>query len=89
METLQRNAMKLRSVLLAGLVLSGLAAVQAAAVADDDPQQPEARRHGLHLPMTSVQADLLRTAIALQDHNSDSAAVIEAIRRPSPSGAVG
>jgi putative dehydrogenase len=40
----------------------------------------EAGRHGLPLPMTSVQADLLRTTIALHGPDSDSAAVIEAIR---------
>jgi 3-hydroxyisobutyrate dehydrogenase len=40
----------------------------------------EAGRHGLALPMTAVQADLLRAAIALQGPDSDSAAVIEAIR---------
>jgi 3-hydroxyisobutyrate dehydrogenase-like beta-hydroxyacid dehydrogenase len=41
----------------------------------------EAKRRSLHLPMTSVQADLLRAAIALEGPDSDSAAVIEAIRR--------
>jgi 3-hydroxyisobutyrate dehydrogenase-like beta-hydroxyacid dehydrogenase len=47
----------------------------------------EARERGLHLPMAPVQADLLRAAIALQGPDSDSAAVIEAIRRPiRPSG---
>ncbi|MGF6307489.1 3-hydroxyisobutyrate dehydrogenase-like beta-hydroxyacid dehydrogenase [Bradyrhizobium sp. i1.8.4] len=40
----------------------------------------EAGRHGLRLPLTSVQADLLRAAIALAGPDSDSAAVIEAIR---------
>lgn len=40
----------------------------------------EAGRHGLALPLTSVQADLLRAAIALEGPESDSAAVIEAIR---------
>jgi 3-hydroxyisobutyrate dehydrogenase-like beta-hydroxyacid dehydrogenase len=40
----------------------------------------EARRHGLPLPVTSVQAELLRAAIALEGPESDSAAVIEAIR---------
>jgi 3-hydroxyisobutyrate dehydrogenase len=43
----------------------------------------EARRHGLRLPITATQADLLRTAIVLQGPASDSSAVIEAIR-PSP-----
>jgi 3-hydroxyisobutyrate dehydrogenase-like beta-hydroxyacid dehydrogenase len=33
------------------------------------------------LPMTSAQAALLRAAIALRGPDSDSAAVIEAIRR--------
>jgi 3-hydroxyisobutyrate dehydrogenase-like beta-hydroxyacid dehydrogenase len=41
----------------------------------------EAKRRDLHLPMTSVQAGLLRAAIALEGPDSDSAAVIEAIRR--------
>ncbi len=40
----------------------------------------EAARHGLPLPLTSVQAELLRRAIALLGPDSDSAAVIEAIR---------
>ena len=43
----------------------------------------EARRRGLHLPVTAAQAGLLRTAIALQGPHSDSSAVIEAIRRPA------
>jgi 3-hydroxyisobutyrate dehydrogenase-like beta-hydroxyacid dehydrogenase len=43
----------------------------------------EARRRDLHLPMTLVQAELLRAAIALEGPNSDSAAVIEAIRPAS------
>ena len=42
----------------------------------------EANRHGLALPMTATQADLLRAAMALEGPDSDSAAVIEAIRRP-------
>lgn len=42
----------------------------------------QARQHGLHLPMTTTQADLLRAAIALEGPASDSSAVIEAIRRP-------
>jgi 3-hydroxyisobutyrate dehydrogenase-like beta-hydroxyacid dehydrogenase len=45
----------------------------------------EAERRDLQLPMTLAQADLLRAAIALEGPNSDSAAVIEAIRRPTPS----
>ncbi len=44
----------------------------------------EARQRGLHLPVTEAQAGLLRAAIALEGPDSDSAAVIEAIRRPSP-----
>jgi 3-hydroxyisobutyrate dehydrogenase-like beta-hydroxyacid dehydrogenase len=40
----------------------------------------EAERHGLPLPMTAAQADLLRTTIALEGPDTDSAAVIEAIR---------
>jgi putative dehydrogenase len=47
----------------------------------------EAGRHGLQLPMTSVQAGLLRVAIELEGPDSDSAAVIEAIGRPGSSGA--
>jgi len=48
----------------------------------------EARRTRQHLPLTLVQANLLRAAIALAGPDADSAAVIEAIR-PSraPSGA--
>src|SRR5882757_160837 len=42
----------------------------------------EAGRLGLHLPLTTTQADLLRAAIALEGPDRDSAAVIEAIRRP-------
>jgi 3-hydroxyisobutyrate dehydrogenase-like beta-hydroxyacid dehydrogenase len=41
----------------------------------------EARRRGLRLPLTTTQAELLRNAIALEGPDSDSAAVIEAIRR--------
>jgi 3-hydroxyisobutyrate dehydrogenase-like beta-hydroxyacid dehydrogenase len=43
----------------------------------------QASRHGLHLPVTAVQTDLLRAAIALEGPDSDSSAVIEAIRRPA------
>jgi 3-hydroxyisobutyrate dehydrogenase-like beta-hydroxyacid dehydrogenase len=43
----------------------------------------EAGRRGLRLPMTATQTDLLRAAIALEGPDSDSAAVIEAIRRPA------
>jgi L-threonate 2-dehydrogenase len=48
----------------------------------------EARRTKQHLPMTLVQADLLRAAINLAGPEADSAAIIEAIH-PSraPSGA--
>ena len=42
----------------------------------------EARRRDLRLPVTSAQADLLREAIWLEGPDSDSSAVIEAIRRP-------
>jgi 3-hydroxyisobutyrate dehydrogenase-like beta-hydroxyacid dehydrogenase len=44
----------------------------------------EAERRGMVLPMTAIQADLLRAAIAREGPNSDSAAVIEAIRRRPP-----
>lgn len=40
----------------------------------------EAARHSLPLPLTSAQAELLRATIALKGPDSDSAAVIEAIR---------
>jgi 3-hydroxyisobutyrate dehydrogenase-like beta-hydroxyacid dehydrogenase len=44
----------------------------------------EAKRVGLQLPITATQADLLRIAIAREGPDSDSAAVIEAIRlRPA------
>jgi 3-hydroxyisobutyrate dehydrogenase-like beta-hydroxyacid dehydrogenase len=47
----------------------------------------EAKRRNLVLPVTTTQADLLRAAIALEGPDSDSAAVIEAIRRrPTASG---
>jgi 3-hydroxyisobutyrate dehydrogenase-like beta-hydroxyacid dehydrogenase len=49
----------------------------------------EASRHGLRLPMTATQAGLLRAAIALEGPDSDSAAVIEAIRRPAAAGISG
>ena len=48
----------------------------------------EAGRCGMHLPLTSAQAGLLRTAIALQGPDSDSAAVIEAIRQQPNSSRV-
>jgi 3-hydroxyisobutyrate dehydrogenase-like beta-hydroxyacid dehydrogenase len=44
----------------------------------------EAAQRALHLPMTSVQAGLLRAAIELEGPDCDSAAVIEAIRRKTP-----
>jgi L-threonate 2-dehydrogenase len=40
----------------------------------------EARQRGQHLPITLVQAGLLRAAIALAGPDADSSAVIEAIR---------
>jgi 3-hydroxyisobutyrate dehydrogenase-like beta-hydroxyacid dehydrogenase len=43
----------------------------------------QAGRSGMHLPLTTIQAELLRTAIALEGPDRDSAAVIEAIRRPA------
>jgi 3-hydroxyisobutyrate dehydrogenase-like beta-hydroxyacid dehydrogenase len=42
----------------------------------------EAARRDMHLPLTTAQAELLRAAIALEGPHRDSAAVIEAIRRP-------
>lgn len=48
----------------------------------------EASRRGLHLAMTAAQADLLRAAIALVGPDSDSAAIIEAIRRPAATGII-
>jgi 3-hydroxyisobutyrate dehydrogenase-like beta-hydroxyacid dehydrogenase len=49
----------------------------------------EAGRRGLHLPVTTTQADLLRMAIELEGPDRDSAAVIEAIRQqPTLSRAV-
>ena len=48
----------------------------------------EAKRLGLHLPLTTTQAELLRAAIALAGPDRDSAAVIEAIRRPTASSGV-
>ncbi len=41
----------------------------------------EAGQRGLHLPVTTRQAELLRKAIAIEGPDSDSAAVIEAIRQ--------
>jgi 3-hydroxyisobutyrate dehydrogenase-like beta-hydroxyacid dehydrogenase len=50
----------------------------------------EAGRLGLLLPMTATQAELLRAAIALEGPDSDSAAVIEAIRqRRAAPGVIG
>jgi 3-hydroxyisobutyrate dehydrogenase-like beta-hydroxyacid dehydrogenase len=49
----------------------------------------EAERRGLVLPITTTQAELLRAAIVLEGPDSDSSAVIEAIRRsPSVAGAI-
>jgi len=48
----------------------------------------EAGRRGLHLPVTTTQADLLRAAIALEGPDCDSAAVIEAIRQQPASSRV-
>lgn len=48
----------------------------------------EAARQGLLLPMTSAQAGLLRTAIALEGPQADSAAVISAIRQPPVSSGI-
>jgi 3-hydroxyisobutyrate dehydrogenase-like beta-hydroxyacid dehydrogenase len=48
----------------------------------------EARRRDLVLPLAATQADLLRAAIALEGPDSDSAAVIEAIRRRPPASRV-
>jgi len=41
----------------------------------------EAARQGLRLPVTAAQTELLRTAIAIEGPDSDSAAAIEAIRQ--------
>jgi 3-hydroxyisobutyrate dehydrogenase-like beta-hydroxyacid dehydrogenase len=48
----------------------------------------EATQRDLHLPMTSVQAGLLRAAIELEGPDRDSAAVIEAIRRKTPQAGI-
>ncbi len=48
----------------------------------------EARQCGLHLAIGEAQADLLRAAIALEGPDSDSAAVIEAIRQQASPGIV-
>jgi 3-hydroxyisobutyrate dehydrogenase-like beta-hydroxyacid dehydrogenase len=48
----------------------------------------QAGRCGMHLPLTTIQAELLRAAIALEGPDRDSAAVIEAIRRPPASPGV-
>ena len=47
---------------------------------DTDLILAEARRHNLSVPMTSTQAALLRTAIALEGPDTDSSAIIEAVR---------
>ena len=46
----------------------------------------EASRHDLMLPMTATQTALLRTAIRLEGPDSDSAAIIAAIRPPAQRG---
>jgi 3-hydroxyisobutyrate dehydrogenase-like beta-hydroxyacid dehydrogenase len=46
----------------------------------------EANRRGLFLPVTTTQTALLRAAIALEGPDSDSAAVIAAIRQLSAAG---
>lgn len=48
---------------------------------DAEPILGEAARRGLDLPVTTAQAELLRAAIALAGPDSDSAAIIEAVRR--------
>ena len=48
----------------------------------------EARQRGLHLALTETQADLLRAAIGLEGPDSDSAAIIEAIRQQASPGIV-
>ena len=48
----------------------------------------EARQRGLRLAVTEAQADLLRAAIAIEGADSDSAAIIEAIRQQRPSAEV-
>ena len=48
----------------------------------------EARQCALHLAITEAQADLLRAAIALEGPDSDSAAVIEAVRQQASPGIV-
>ena len=48
----------------------------------------EAERRGLDLPVTEAQAELLRTAIAIEGPDSDSAAIIEAIRQRTASPGV-
>jgi 3-hydroxyisobutyrate dehydrogenase-like beta-hydroxyacid dehydrogenase len=45
----------------------------------------EATRRGLRLPVTETQADLLRAAIAIAGPDSDSSAIIEAIRQSTAS----
>jgi L-threonate 2-dehydrogenase len=48
----------------------------------------EAARQGLHLPVTRTQADLLRAAIAIEGPDSDSSAIIQAIRQTPASAEV-
>ena len=45
----------------------------------------EAKRRGLRLPVTETQADLLRAAIAIAGPDSDSSAIVEAIRHSTTS----
>jgi putative dehydrogenase len=47
----------------------------------------EARQRRLHLAVTEAQANLLRSAIALEGSDADSSAIIEAIRRHPLPGA--
>ena len=44
----------------------------------------EARQRGLHLAVTEAQTELLRSAIALEGADSDSSAIIEAVRQQAP-----
>jgi 3-hydroxyisobutyrate dehydrogenase-like beta-hydroxyacid dehydrogenase len=53
----------------------------AQSVKDSELILREAKERNLHLPMTSVQMALLRTAIALEGPDCDSAAIIAAIDR--------
>jgi 3-hydroxyisobutyrate dehydrogenase-like beta-hydroxyacid dehydrogenase len=66
-----------RIKLAINLILQNNRAALAEGIAFADLE--EAKRRGMVLPMTAVQADLLRAAIALEGPECDSAAVIEAI----------